>query len=230
MNEHVSPGDRANVADRCGDVYSRLRRDLTTGAFGPGEKIRPHHVAPRYAVTPAALREALLRLAAEGFVERHEQRGFRNVRTSRETTWEIVHYRVLLEAEGARLSIARGGVEWEANLAAAHHRLSHLEARMRDMADAERPLHLWAAYDRQFHEALLAACGSDVLMAQQRVAFDRFKQHVIAEDRSLGYRGLALIDEHAAILKSALARDAAACAEALWGHFEPYRILPGAPA
>ena len=94
---------------------------------------------------------------------------------------------------------------------------------MRGEADISSQLRLWSRYDRDFHEALLRACGSDLLKAQHRAAFDRFKQHVITQDSSLGFRGHELLDEHNDILQSALRRDAQACNEAIQRHFETYR-------
>jgi DNA-binding GntR family transcriptional regulator len=204
-------------------VYVRLRETLVAGGVAPGEKLMPRRLAPHYAASAATVREALLRLAAEGFVDSAPQRGFSAVIPSAGTVWEIAHFRVMLEAEGARLSIERGGMEWEANLTAAHHRLSHLEARMRGEAIEPAQLRFWSGCDRAFHEALIADCGSRRLIAQHRTVFDQFKQHVIARDPLLGFRGVELVREHSDILRSALERDASACAAALRRHFEAYR-------
>ncbi len=209
--------------------YARLREDLVTGAIPPGERLQPKLLAARYATSAAAIREALIRLAAEGFALSLPQRGFRAPTPTPDTVWEIAHFRIMLEAEGARLAIARGGVEWEANLTAAHRRLEHLEARMRGEALDTAKLRLWSGSDRAFHEALIGACGSRLLLWQHRAVFDRFKQHVVAMDRTLGYRGAALIREHADILDAALSRDAEGCAAALARHFEVYRSVTPAP-
>lgn len=205
------------------DVYRRLREDLVAGAFPPGGKLMPLRLRQRYAASPSSVREALLRLAAEGFVRSSPQRGFRAVAPTPESVWEIVCFRLLIETEGARLSILHGDMAWEANLTAAHHRLSHLESRMRGEALTPARLKLWSGCDRTFHEALIAACGSALLKSHHLLIFDRYKQHVIAQDPTLGYRGRELVREHRDILASALDRDAAACADALRRHFEAQR-------
>ncbi|MEX2520524.1 MAG: GntR family transcriptional regulator [Paracoccaceae bacterium] len=217
--------EEADAADRrkSGGVYERLREDIVAGLLAPGQKIKPKQYAPRYAASAAAIREALLRLAAEGFVESAPQRGFRTLKPSAESVWEIAHFRILIESEGARLSILNGGVDWEANLTAAHHRLSHLEARMRGEALNREQLRYWSGCDQIFHVALIAACGSNRILDQHRAIFDQFKQHVIVQDPLLGYRGEDLVEEHGAILTAALDRDPAACAAALRSHFETYR-------
>ena len=216
------------MAALSGAVYARLRDEIVAGAVAPGAKLMPQRLALRYAASAAAIREALIRLAAEGFIESLPQRGFRAARTGPDVIWEIAHFRILIETEGARLSIARGGMEWEANLTAAHHRLAHLESRMRGESLDAAQLRLWSASDRAFHEALIGACGSARLLAQHRLAFDQFKQHVIALDPTLGFRGAELLQEHADILKAALAREAEGCAAALRRHFDTYRrVTPG---
>lgn len=204
-------------------AYAMIREDLVSGRIRPGEKLMPQRLATRYGFSSAVLREALLKLSAEGFVENLPQRGFRSVSIDADTVWEIAHYRVLIEAEGARLSILRGDMKWEANLTAAHHLLSHLEEVMRGQDHSMEQLRYWSGCDRAFHEALIAACGSRRLIGQFRISFDQFKQHVIARDPTLGYRGEELVAEHADILQTALDRDPAACAAALRKHFDTYR-------
>lgn len=210
-------------------VYGALRSDLVSGRWQAGEKLMPRLLAPGYHCAPGVLREALLRLASEGFVENAVQRGFRVVSPTPNSVWEIAHFRVLVETEGARLSIRNGDVTWEANLTAAHHRLTHLELRLRGTEASPEKTQLWSGYDRAFHEALIAACGSSLLKAQHRAAFDRFKQHVIAQDTTLGYRGEELVQEHTGILAAALDRDPDACAQALRRHFETFRRFSDAP-
>lgn len=212
----------ATTGRMSGGVYERLREDIVAGLLGSGQKIKPKHFAPHYAASAASIREALLRLAAEGFVESAPQRGFRTLKPTAESVWEIAHFRILIESEGARLSILNGGVDWEANLTAAHHRLSHLEARMRGEALNPEQLRYWSGCDRVFHESLIAACGSRRILDQHRAIFDQFKLHVIAQDPLLGYRGEELVEEHRAILTAALDRDTAACAASLRSHFETY--------
>lgn len=151
-------------------AYAMIREDLVSGRIRPGEKLMPQRLATRYGFSSAVLREALLKLSAEGFVENLPQRGFRSVSIDADTVWEIAHYRVLIEAEGARLSILRGDMKWEANLTAAHHLLSHLEEVMRGQDHSMEQLRYWSGCDRAFHEALIAACGSRRLIGQFRIS------------------------------------------------------------
>lgn len=133
---------------------------------------------------------------------------------------DIAMMRTLVESEGARQSIAAGDVEWESGLVAAHHKLAHIESRMSD--DQEKHYDLWRQCDWQFHEALLAASGSDLLKRMHRIMFDRFQDVVALEYQHMGYRGEVLVAEHRDILDAALDRDPGACAAALSRHLRIY--------
>ena len=61
------------------------------------------------AMVASTVREALFRLSAQGLVNFQEQRGFRVPEKSPVLLAELTHVRILLEAEGAALSIRNGG-------------------------------------------------------------------------------------------------------------------------
>lgn len=206
-----------------GGAYQQLREGLIWGRWKPGEKLKPQHLKQVFEYTSGALREALIRLAGEGFVQFEEQRGFSTVKPSRKSFQEIRDLRVLLECEGARLSILNGDLEWEANLIAAHHKLVHLEEKMRGEKDISGFIKIWSRYDWEVHQSLVAACNSDHLKEYYRAVFDKFRLHAVSELRAYGFRGKITISEHAKIVSHALARDAASCAEAIDDHLRIYR-------
>ena len=78
----------------------------------------------RYGVGGSPIREALMRLEAEGLVTLEQNKGFRVSPVSREQLLDLMKTRVEIEGLALRWSIEKGGVEWEANLLAAFHRLS----------------------------------------------------------------------------------------------------------
>ncbi|MFX6027794.1 FCD domain-containing protein, partial [Acinetobacter baumannii] len=75
---------------------------------------------------------------------------------------EIAALRQLLECHALEQSFAQGDLEWEGRVIAAHHKLAQMEERMKrgDQTDTD----LWKRYDWQFHQALVSACGSQILM------------------------------------------------------------------
>ena len=66
-----------------------------------------------------------MRLEAEGLVTLEQNKGFRVSPVPREQLLDLMHTRVEIEAIALCWSIKKGGVEWEADLLGAFHRLSH---------------------------------------------------------------------------------------------------------
>src|ERR671916_477503 len=82
--------------------------------------------------------------------------------------------RLLLENHAIPLSFAAGDLEWESRVVAAHHKLAFMEGRM--MA-GEREAELWERYDREFHQALIEACGSQTLLDLYAAVFDQYLRY-----------------------------------------------------
>lgn len=204
-------------------AFAAILRDLVEKAWPVDARLKHSDLARKYRITPGAVREALIRLAAKEFVLNYPQRGFRTIRGTARSVSEHARLRVLIEVEAARLSIAQGDLEWEANLAAAHHRLSHLETRLGRMENPSlEELRIWTEAELGFHGALSAACDSAVLIQAQRDAFVRFRLHLVSVYPGWGFRGADSVREHERILDAALARDADACAAAIRTHFEHF--------
>lgn len=199
-------------------IYDSIRNRLATGELIPGKKLRPDELRGDYGCSASALREVLFRLACGGYVDFEEQRGFRVPSASLERLFEIRHMRVLIEADAAALSIARGDMEWEARLNAAHHKLAHLEYRMRNNERLVEFIGIWTRFDWEFHETLISACGSQLLKETLHSLFYRYRQQLPGLVKDYGFHPRTVI-EHKAILDAALARDPARCAEAIRRHF-----------
>ena len=130
--------------------------------------------------------------------------------------------RLLLECDGLTASMKNGDVEWEARVAGAHHKLAAIEKKM--VVEQSRELTVrWSQYDREFHQALISACGSDLHLRLHREIFDQFRRYVVIELKTHGFRGQEIIDEHRELCELALARDADAAIARLTDHIETYR-------
>lgn len=199
-------------------IYLNLRQQLTSGGFPHGDKLRPDVLREVYNCSANTIREALLRLSTVGLVDFQEQRGFRVPDLCNKLQHELTHMRILLESEGACLSIRLGGVAWEARLSAAHHKLSHIESRVRRSGGDVAPLiSLWSAAEQEFHETLIDGCGLDVLRQTHLVVYHRFRQQLITTDREFIYIP-ENIEQHKMILDAALDRDEAALRSRIHDH------------
>jgi DNA-binding GntR family transcriptional regulator len=201
------------------NIFETLRHRLMTNVFVHGEKVRAEHLRQEFGCSASTVREALFRLSTQGLVEFREQRGFRVPEKSTRLVHELTHLRVLLEAEGTAMSIRRGGVAWEARLTAAHHQLSHLERRLQTTTDTEPFVDLWFNAERQFHETLISACGSDVLIRTHHQVYCQFRQQLMVEDRDFDYIS-GNIEHHQQILDAAMSGDENLTRQKIHTHLE----------
>ncbi|MDE3078502.1 MAG: GntR family transcriptional regulator [Paracoccaceae bacterium] len=202
----------ASVAE---EAHAQIRHDIIFGHLKPGEKLRLDQMRSRYGVSVSTLRETLNRLAAEGFVLAEGQRGFEVAPVSAENLHDIATLRTLLECHALALSFAAGGIDWEAGLVAAHHKLHQMELRM--MAGDHSVKEEWKRYDWEFHRALIAACGSRELVAVHSSVFDKYLRYQM---RVLTFRGETAAREHRELLAAAMDRDAARAQEILRAHID----------
>ncbi len=187
-------------------IYDQLRDRAVNGGFEPGQRLRPQSLCESYKCSASTIREILFRLSTVGLVEFHEQRGFRLPRQSAELLHDITQFRIMLECEGACLSIRNGGIAWEARLSAAHHKLSHIESRVPEDPKPSELLTLWTMAEEEFHQTLIDSCHSNILKHTHAVIYQQFRQQLITSDRKFVFVP-ENVTQHRAILDAALAHD-----------------------
>ena len=194
-------------------TYRAIRSDILFGRLPPGSKLKLERLRGDYGTSISTLREILSRLSSERFVVAEGQRGFQVAPISPIDLQESAELRLLLETHALAASFARGDLDWESRVVAAHHKLTVMERRLSD-GDTSA-LAAWKQYDWQFHQSLISACGSSLLMRTHATAFDRYLRYQMI---ALGYRGDIAIEEHCHLRDSALARNAPKAAEILDRH------------
>jgi len=201
------------------DIFADLRRRLTSGEFSYGSKLRAEVLRKDYGCAASTMRETLLRLAAIGLVEFQEQRGFRMPEYSKDKQNDITEMRIMLESEGACRSIRNGGVDWEARLTAAHHKLSHIESRMSALGMVDDLPRLWSEAELEFHQTLISASGSETLLEMHLMVYNRYRQIKIESDKVLTDLA-ANIEEQNNILDAAVSGDPDLMRRRIYEHFE----------
>jgi hypothetical protein len=106
-------------------------------------------------------------------------------------------------------------LEWEGRVVAAYHKLQRLEMKM--ATGASEHAETWKRYDREFHCALISACGSDVLLEAHIAVYDKYLRYQMVADI---YRGDIAAREHRHLLECALLRNADGGQETLVRHVE----------
>lgn len=187
-----------SIADR---AYQTVRTDIVFARLAPGARLPLDRLAHRYGASVSTLREILSRLSSEGLVLAEGQRGFSVAPVSPAGFEDVAAMRLILESHAISLSFAAGDLEWESRVVAAHHKLACLERRM--LAGEREQTELWKRYDREFHQALIEACGSQTLVDIFGGVFDQYLRYQMV---AVVFRGTIAADEHKALLDCALAR------------------------
>jgi len=191
-------------------ALSRIRSDILACRLMPNERLRFEALRERYGVGVSPLREALMRLEAEGLVQLEQNKGFRVSEVSRENLLDLMQTRIEIETIALRWSLQKGGVEWEANLLGAFHRLSR-QTKI-DPKNPETISETWSREHAAFHAALVSACGSRTLMSIRERLFEQAERYV-----SLSIMSNAPlrddVAEHKQLIRAALNRDVEKVAE-----------------
>jgi GntR family carbon starvation induced transcriptional regulator len=182
----------------------RLRADIIACRLMPNERLRVEALRERYGMSISPLREALMRLEAEGLVELEQNKGFRVSEVSQENLRDLMRTRIEIEAIALRWSLEKGGVEWEANLLGSFHRLSR-QAKI-DPDNPEAINEAWSREHAEFHAALVSACGSQAMMSIRSRLFEQAERYV-----SLSIMSNAPlrddVTEHKQLMRAALNRE-----------------------
>ncbi|HWP99309.1 MAG TPA: GntR family transcriptional regulator [Vicinamibacterales bacterium] len=200
----AAPAVRAeSIADK---VYALLRQEIAGGAVRPGERIQEKVLAARLGVSRTPIREALLRLEAEGVVLCNSRRSY-NVRVlTVQDVREIYDTLGILEGAAAAAATPRLQPEDLEEL----RRLNRLMA-----GAAARPdLRAFGEWNRRFHDVFLLRLDNRVLRETCTLIRGRLYTFPVRR-RSLAAWLRKSVAEHRAIIRLA----AAGKAEALGAYF-----------
>ena len=128
----------------------------------------------RYGVGASPIREALNRLASEGLIDQIDKRGFRTWPLTLAQLDELTRTRCWFGEIGVRESIKHGDSAGEERCLIAFHRMERGPAPV----NADPELRLVAdRLHKSFHEQLLSACRSQILIRTWNSLFDRARRY-----------------------------------------------------
>jgi GntR family carbon starvation induced transcriptional regulator len=219
MNQQPVPiGDPEDGRNLASIVIERLRLDIVRCVFKPGEKLRIQSLCERYGINASAIREALSRLVTEELVEAVDHRGYRASSVSRDDLIDLTRTRISIECLAMSQSIQVGDAEWESQVLAAYHRLSKCAPPPVDRSPGS-PQAPWELLHRQFHESLLAGCGSRWLLSICRALFEKSERYRHIADGYTTPLQRDALGEHQQLMEAVLGRNAAAACSMLESHF-----------
>lgn len=145
------------------EAAARLLSDaILSGGIAPGSRLNIRSISQDTGIGPTPIREALANLAGRGLVTFAGQRGFRVAPVSREHLSDIMTARTVIESGALSLAITHGTDEWEVEIVASLHRLKIFTDN--PPADLESRITTFERVHRNFHIALISACGSERLV------------------------------------------------------------------
>ncbi len=202
-----------------GTAYDSIKADILLGVLSPGERLRVAELNARYKLGLTPIREALVRLSSEGLVDSEANRGARVRDASLAELFDLTETRIDVEVWCLTRAIAHGDEEWEAEILRSQHLLSRAPT-PNDSEDQDSAAH-WEMLHRQFHFALVSACGSEW----------KLKIWNMLMDHSERYRNLRLLNfyrsqanvrnmnaEHASIADAVIARDTELAVQLMTNH------------
>jgi GntR family transcriptional regulator, carbon starvation induced regulator len=198
------PNQSAATQTLNASVLAQLRSDIVACRLMPNERLRVEALRDRYGMGISPIREALMRLEAEGLVELEQNKGFRVAEVSRENLFDLMRTRIEIESIALRWSLEKGGVEWEADLLGAFHRLSR-QSKI-DPGNPDAFSQVWRKEHADFHEALVAASGSPTLLSIRSRLFEQAERYVVLSIMS-NAPPRDDVAEHKQLMRAALNRE-----------------------
>jgi DNA-binding GntR family transcriptional regulator len=198
-------------------IYQTIRSDILSCRHRPASRLRINVLCKELGASLGAVREALSRLAAEGFVDLEAQKGFRVKTVSLHDLADLTRTRITIESLCLKRSIELGGVDWETGIVSAFHRLSRIPEIEDD--GVARLSETWAIAHDSVQNALVAASDSEWLLRIRKMLFDQADRYrrltaiSVKRDRNVNA-------EHRAIMKATLARDADTATQLIAEHLQ----------
>ncbi|MCW2771027.1 MAG: transcriptional regulator [Aeromicrobium sp.] len=200
--------NEGSMADR---ATTALRSAILNGDLEPDTLHAVHSVADRLGVSRTPVREALIRLAADGMVRVHRNRGFVVLHSSAEDLRQIFLLRLLLEVPATR---AAALLAKDSDIEVLESDIERMREAMAE-GDAERFLRA----DRQFHRTLLTISGSSRLAE----FVDSLRNVVLSTGVSTANQSESIeeiLEPHVEILELVRAHDAAGAAQSMHEHVQ----------
>ncbi|RCV50798.1 GntR family transcriptional regulator [Marinitenerispora sediminis] len=202
-------------------TYQFTKEAILSRHYAGGELISEGDIAARVGVSRTPVREALLRLEAEGLVRLYPKRGALVVPVSQQEVDDVIETRRLVEGFTAERAAA-APTERRRELVA---RLGALLERMTERAPADRREFVLA--DREFHRAIVTAAGNQILTALYESLRDR-QLRMMEEGVRTAERMRSSIEDHGAIRAAIEAGDAARARAVVHSHIDAAAALLGA--
>jgi DNA-binding GntR family transcriptional regulator len=199
--------DDQPAADR---AYLHLKQRILSRDYAGGSLLTEGEVAEAVGVSRTPVREAMLRLSAEGLLRLYPKRGALVVSLGADEVRDILEARELIETHAVELVLDL----------ADDALLDQLDDRLGDMRRSvrRRDVQGFIQADRDFHRAMVAAGGNSVLTKLYDSLRDRQLLMGAVLMRGAPARSASAVEEHALIVSAMRAGDRTALRQAVMAH------------
>jgi DNA-binding GntR family transcriptional regulator len=190
----------------------RLRHEILSGVFPPGERLIEEQLTSRFGISRAPLREALRELAQQGLVDHSPRRGVRVADLSALEVDELFGLRDVLERYAMKLALPLADT----------HSVDGLTVAWKQMAAAvaEHDAFRENEAHRQFHIEVVALAGRRHLLMAFEPVILKLQLHMAANLRKEAEHRPADegVERHRRLLDAIAAGDQATVLDALANH------------
>jgi DNA-binding GntR family transcriptional regulator len=204
---------KVTLADQ---AHQELRARIVSGRLRGGERLLPNELAADLGISPTPVKEACLKLEADGLVVNSSRRGMVVRDFTVEDVEELYAARMLLEKGAVEVAFDAGQLH-----EALHAQLLESLAKHREFATSATLDDLSKAlfHDRSFHTALVSAARIPVISGTHGRILDQ--THTVFVSILGDYA--RSVEEHQNIADAIAARSKAQIIDALWRHLERSR-------
>lgn len=202
-----SPVLRTSLAEI---VYERLLEGILSGALGSGAHLHVADIARELEVSPSPVRDALLRLAAEGLVTNNSNRRATVMGFTPADVEQIFQVRSILECAAVELAAPRFE---EGGLKDLRSAAEECVAELSDQPEGKRH---FLELDNRFHLLIAEASGNQVL--KEEIVRCSRRVRIMQWLRMAHERMKTAYPEHLEVLAALEKRDAAAARDAMATH------------
>lgn len=151
---------------RVDQAYEEIRRRIVNNEYPPSHQVLEHELAEALGMSRTPVREALIRLENEKFVQIIPRHGMRVVPLSLNDLRDV--YEVLTALELTAIErLARSGLD-DGGMAALDQALDDMDAALK-----KRNIDGWVKADERFHRMLIERCGNARLASMAFMLWDQ---------------------------------------------------------
>lgn len=199
----MSPHDPAQRPTQAAAFW--LGRDIARGVFVPLERLKIEQLSQFYSIGHSPIREAILLLSSSGLVIHEHQKGHRVAPVSLADYDDLLNVYMRVHRLALGMAMELGTDEWEERVVLTLHRSQKVKKVLLDGEPQAREL--WQRAYGEFHQSLLAGCGSPLLLKIYGDLGARLERYVnlfgdLDSDRERDHHA-----EHREIVDAVIARD-----------------------